>query len=261
MEKRGVMHPVIKLTVMSNLNHINIPQACQQSWQQMTPDGDGRHCQHCCKTVIDFTAMTTAGVISYLETNNNVCGRFDKQQLNFINHQLVADDMPVSHRFKAWAMVIGLAGSITSFKAAAQIKAPTVQTTVDTQRVNRNPIMGKALLTDNARFREIKGLVLDNANIPLPGVQINATSTNLSTITDSNGNFRLFVPLYVTQFTTRYIGFQSQVVNIDINAPAKCQVKLVEEPMVLGEVVIVKQPFFKRTYYKFIKRPIRKLFK
>ena len=43
---------------MTHIKNISIPQPCSQSWQQMTPVEQGRHCESCCKTVVDFTPMS-----------------------------------------------------------------------------------------------------------------------------------------------------------------------------------------------------------
>jgi hypothetical protein len=59
------------------------------------------------------------------------------------------------------------------------------------------------------------------------------------------------------------MGYNSRLINI--NADKVCNVKLTEQAYLLGEVVggktVVRQPFFKRVYYKCIKNPIRKIFK
>ena len=37
---------------------LRIAAPCHESWVGMTPDGRGRHCARCAKTVVDVTAMT-----------------------------------------------------------------------------------------------------------------------------------------------------------------------------------------------------------
>lgn len=73
---------------MTPIQNISIPEACHESWQQMTPVDQGRHCQQCCKTVTDFMVMSNDEIISYLSSANNVCGRFNEHQLDSLNHQL-----------------------------------------------------------------------------------------------------------------------------------------------------------------------------
>jgi hypothetical protein len=49
----------------------------------MQPTEKGRHCQSCCKTVVDFTGMSDAEIIRHLsQAGPHVCGRLMPDQLN-----------------------------------------------------------------------------------------------------------------------------------------------------------------------------------
>ena len=58
----------------------------------MTPSGNGRHCDSCDKTVVDFTAMTLEQIKIYFDKNKGirVCGHFKTMQ--------VKTQRPASHR-------------------------------------------------------------------------------------------------------------------------------------------------------------------
>jgi len=64
-------------------NQFSIPNPCHENWNAMTPDGQGRFCSFCAKTVVDFTAMNDTEIIVYLKNkkDDNVCGRFTADQL------------------------------------------------------------------------------------------------------------------------------------------------------------------------------------
>jgi len=63
-------------------NTIHIPSPCNEQWDEMTPEGNGRHCAVCSKTVTDFTNWATADILQYIQKGmGNVCGRFRKSQL------------------------------------------------------------------------------------------------------------------------------------------------------------------------------------
>jgi hypothetical protein len=66
------------------ISYITIPEPCHKDWQQMTPNEQGRHCAHCCKTVIDFSAWEPEEIVYYLRARKEeqVCGRFRKAQLD-----------------------------------------------------------------------------------------------------------------------------------------------------------------------------------
>jgi len=78
----------------------------------MIPHNDGRHCNSCAKTVIDFTSMSDKQVQDFFIAHNNqpVCGRFKNNQV----HRIVIDlpenifqvRMPVWMRFMVACLII-----------------------------------------------------------------------------------------------------------------------------------------------------------
>jgi len=62
---------------------IRIPDPCAENWNAMTPAGSGRHCDSCCKVVVDFTKMQPSEIRDYLVANRGqrVCGHFNSAQL------------------------------------------------------------------------------------------------------------------------------------------------------------------------------------
>jgi hypothetical protein len=70
----------------------------------MAPAERGRHCQHCCKTVVDFTGMTDDQVLRYFRDNagKNVCGRLMPDQ---VERELSPE--PVQRNgLKGWSLVV-----------------------------------------------------------------------------------------------------------------------------------------------------------
>jgi hypothetical protein len=62
---------------------ITVAKLCHQSWDDMTPNSDGRHCNECSKTVVDFTDYSDAELIAFFsKTQDRVCGRFRATQLS-----------------------------------------------------------------------------------------------------------------------------------------------------------------------------------
>lgn len=65
-------------------NQINVPKPCSQNWNSMMPNKDGRFCNSCSKTVIDFTKMEISEIKNYLIENSGkegVCGHFKFDQV------------------------------------------------------------------------------------------------------------------------------------------------------------------------------------
>jgi hypothetical protein len=62
---------------------INIPKPCHEDWNKFIPSEQGKHCQVCATTVIDFTNWQPNAIANYMAANigKEVCGRFKKTQL------------------------------------------------------------------------------------------------------------------------------------------------------------------------------------
>jgi len=63
-------------------NDIRIPNLCNEDWNKMTPNDNGRFCDTCKLTVVDFTKMSDDQIKNYLLNNGYVCGRFDCTQVD-----------------------------------------------------------------------------------------------------------------------------------------------------------------------------------
>lgn len=62
---------------------IQINNPCHESWDGMSPDGNGRHCAACEKIVVDFTSMKDEEIIHFFHRpkKEKVCGRFSSTQV------------------------------------------------------------------------------------------------------------------------------------------------------------------------------------
>ena len=69
---------------------ITISESCQEDWNKMAPNDQGRFCMSCAKTVVDFTAMLPEEVQHFFiqNQNQNICGRMKKSQLDSITFQI-----------------------------------------------------------------------------------------------------------------------------------------------------------------------------
>ena len=65
-------------------NKISIPKPCSENWNSMSPNKNGRFCNTCDKTVIDFTKMEKSEILKYFSENSNnerICGHFKINQI------------------------------------------------------------------------------------------------------------------------------------------------------------------------------------
>jgi len=91
---------------------ISIPTPCHEDWNKMTSNNEGRHCNSCMKTVIDFTGMTDDEVRNFLinKKDEHLCGRFHNKQLQRIQLELPANiyymQMPLWKKFLVACLVV-----------------------------------------------------------------------------------------------------------------------------------------------------------
>ena len=64
-----------------------------------------------------------------------------------------------------------------------------------------------------AQDKEISGTVVDEDQIPLPGVNVRVKNSNIGTVTDFDGNFNLEVPINST-LTISYVGFITKTIEV-----------------------------------------------
>ena len=85
--------------------HLSIPEPCHENWNQMSPNEQGRFCNSCAKTVVDFSIMTDAQLLFYFENlkNENVCGHLYEDQLE---RSIQALPQPRKKIFAYWQYVI-----------------------------------------------------------------------------------------------------------------------------------------------------------
>ncbi|RZL32236.1 MAG: hypothetical protein EOP00_34175 [Pedobacter sp.] len=64
-------------------NKVHIPQPCKENWNAMTPNKNGRFCNSCSKTVVDFTRMDNIVMQKYFQDSaKDVCGYFRADQVD-----------------------------------------------------------------------------------------------------------------------------------------------------------------------------------
>lgn len=63
---------------------LSIPDPCQQKWHHMKKDGEGRHCQSCNTTIVDFSDLSDEELISTLQSGKYHCGRFHEDQMGIM---------------------------------------------------------------------------------------------------------------------------------------------------------------------------------
>ncbi|MEX2592388.1 MAG: TonB-dependent receptor [Anditalea sp.] len=82
----------------------------------------------------------------------------------------------------------------------------------------------------------VRGTVVDNSGMPIPGVTVSVQETTIGTATDVDGNYALTVPEGST-LVFSFIGFESQ--RILVENQSEINITLIEDMASLEEVVVV----------------------
>lgn len=172
-----------------------IQDPCHANWNEMQPEVQGRFCNSCEKSVVDFTTMSDFSIVNYLENHKDekVCGRFTQPQLNRVYQLNPAVSYPL---FDLRAVVLGLA--LTTFSAVHGFSQtePQEPVKIDTtiQQIPDPVIMGDiAILTyDHGTEKAAKGKITNSLS-SFKGIYIQLMDQNrkvLKTIAlDSTGEF------------------------------------------------------------------------
>jgi len=96
---------------------ITIPKPCFEGWENMLPNEQGRFCNSCAKTVVDFSVMSDEAVQQYLVVNyeKQVCGHFKNSQVQRIVIELPPNILHVRLPFWKKFLVLSLICFGTAF--------------------------------------------------------------------------------------------------------------------------------------------------
>lgn len=165
---------------MNNIN-ITIPEPCHESWDTMTPTEKGRFCQLCTKEVIDFTKSSDEQIIKHLNSNGNVCGRFSGKQLN---RDLTLTRKEQTNYFSFLFSGLFSFALLNTVPVVAQGKPRVEQTDKKYTSIPLKNTLTKDSVT-------VSGTIVDENNIPLPGVTILIKGSTKEVVTDYDGKYSI----------------------------------------------------------------------
>ena len=171
---------------MKNSINISVKKPCTEKFSNFSITEKGGFCASCEKEVIDFTSMSQIEVIDFLCKNSaNTCGRFKSSQLRTFTEQQNYNTMPnfITKGIGA------LSFSLLSLCAVSSLEAQevAVNSTIQTELTTTPSVI--LINTPQQQKYTVKGTVLDEDNIPLPGVSIVLKGTKDGVSTDLDGKF------------------------------------------------------------------------
>lgn len=252
---------------MSKLQ-VEIKKSCHQQWSDMKVMEGCRFCESCQKKVYDFRQMDAHQIRRHHQgTQGQLCGIYDQQQIEVLTPQ-----MPVRPSLKVlrkWGIAVwGLLLAELSYGQLASDSTKVEQTEKSHAAFEEE---GKLYSYHGGLIREektdslfVKGKVIELetgeplifANVLLRGYDIAST--------DFDGNFSMNVTKAMQEneeikMEVSYIGFQKKEVIIsrqqfENNDTLQIDLKMLiaeyelDEIALVGEVVVIKQPFHIRAW-------------
>jgi TonB family protein len=122
------------------IKNISVPNPCQEKWDGMQPQENGRYCGSCQKIVIDFTHKTEQEIIDHIAANSGkkMCGTFKTTQLQQPNHFIESPKYENSIRFLA-ALLLVFGMSLFSCNTDEEKKINQLQDSVITTKLMHLP--------------------------------------------------------------------------------------------------------------------------
>jgi hypothetical protein len=234
----------------NTLQKIEINQPCTENWDKMNPFGQNKFCQSCEKMVIDFSPYSDKEIIDFFNQKNNqkTCGRFTNRQLHVLNQQLANHTTNHSNRLliPILATTLLTASACHSTKSLENTTCEKPSSNIKIVEYNINP--------DSLSTTKIIGKIVDEQNEPLISVNVYIENSKIGTRTDFDGEFELVVakePNETANLKIEYIAYQSITTPIKEIKNKEIEIVLKEdETNLIGEVVIIHVPWYKRLWWK-----------
>ncbi len=211
---------------------VSIPKPCDQNWTTFKPTSNGGFCSSCKKEVIDFTRWKPEEIRAYFSRRpNGACGKFRPSQLR----DYPSDRLNVGSAMKWIAPTLITASlNLPPTESAAQ-KVETFIAFNDSQSNQKETATEKSLVVP----KEIKGKVLDDMQVPFPGVNVMLNGTTTGTVTNEHGEFNLTINESSGKDTLvfSFIGYLDE--RISIGQKEHVEVIMRPDEAALSEVVIM----------------------
>lgn len=190
---------------MKNSVQIRVKNACEENFDNFKATTTGGFCENCQKEVVDFTKMSNQELIDFFSMKTkHICGRLKASQLNRPLQKNTSNFLKKSIAFASVSLMV-----------LATAPAVQAQPSVDLQ--------GNLVAVKAQNQYVVKGTVLDDQNLPLPGVNVVLKGTTEGVVTDYDGKFEFSRKLQAGDVLIfSYIGYD----------PKEYKIKATEETLI-----------------------------
>lgn len=219
---------------MKTTPSITVKRPCTEIFDNFKSTDNGGFCGNCQKEVIDFTSMSTHEIMKQLQKSSNTCGRFKKHQLN--------TPMAV-HQFRpSWAGKAAVfAVSVLTLTGSSAISAQQSDSSNSSLLVTSiaSPLVREDIVVKNYT---VKGIVIDDQNLPLAGVNVVLKNSNVGIQTDFDGKFEF--PKKLTEgdvLIFSYIGFETKEYVLEASESKVIDIKMqfdATDIILMGDVAV-----------------------
>ncbi|MEO1053158.1 MAG: carboxypeptidase-like regulatory domain-containing protein [Bacteroidota bacterium] len=233
---------------------ISVP--CEQNWSDFTPTADGGFCGSCQKNVIDFTQMSDEEVLNFFKNKpKNVCGRLSQYQMTNLSQRTTSTATSAMKWVRAGLL------SALMITAGHSLMAQNQPTAFPVER-NEGIGVSEESNTNAALSHQIKGVVVDEFNQSLPGVNIYLKgSTTVGTVSDVDGNFTF--PQRVETgdvIVFSFIGMETVEYTVPEQVPDKLTITMQSFIELTGEVVVGQVYHEKSSVFGQLWRKVKHIF-
>lgn len=223
---------------MKNSFRISVKEPCSENFEDFVVTSQGGFCGSCQKEVIDFTSLSDEALLEYFDQNSGkTCGRFMKSQLKeyqtsqFMNTNLLTKGIALM----SFSLVALCATPNLQAQEAALVNSPLRTEIGGAQRFEAsNQVI--------AEKYTVIGTVMDEENLPLPGVNVVLKGTTEGTQTDFDGKFEFPRQLEVDDtLVFSYIGYGKKEYTIKASESEIVDVTIqfdLSDIELMGEVVV-----------------------
>lgn len=234
------------------MKSITIPSACTENWEDMTPQGRGRHCAQCAQTVIDFTGFSMQELRAFFQQNSqlNTCGRFTSSQLN-VNMEEEQQRQRRTPSLQLAALLSAAAFVFTPDTGSSQVLLSPQHSTVQVLKKK------KMIPADTTLPTFITLELVDETGGILPRATVKHRATGYTTVANDSGVV-VFPMEKINTNLSYYIfevsppGFGTSFIRLEqaaLMARNKVPINRVCE-LFMGKVVVVEQKTVQKKWWK-----------